>query len=114
MFFFVNKLTVTEQWHIFTSTSCSSLGPLLMYDLRMCVFCFLGTDCLFSNPVSCLERPLLLMSDRTQGPITKPVEIPPPFPQLCVLDEQVILGKFDFFFFFFYIITYLINGHLFV
>lgn len=37
------------------------------------------------------------MSDRTQGPITKPVEIPPLFPQLTVLDEQVILGMFDFY-----------------
>ncbi|XP_041938470.1 NBR1 autophagy cargo receptor a isoform X1 [Alosa sapidissima] len=44
--------------------------------------------------VSCLERPLLLMSDRTQGPITKSIEIPPPHPQLTVLDEQVILERF--------------------
>ncbi|XP_062381600.1 NBR1 autophagy cargo receptor a isoform X3 [Sardina pilchardus] len=44
--------------------------------------------------VSCLERPLLLLSDRTQGPITKSIEIPPPHPQLTVLDEQVILERF--------------------
>lgn len=45
-------------------------------------------------PLSCLERPLLLMSDRVHGPITKPTETLPPLPKLTVLDEQVILEKF--------------------
>ncbi|XP_012670051.2 NBR1 autophagy cargo receptor a [Clupea harengus] len=45
-------------------------------------------------PVSCLERPLLLMSDRTQGPIIKPTVVPPPLPQQTILDEQVILERF--------------------
>lgn len=66
---------------------CNGLCPCL------CSWYICLISCLLVPSDSCLERPLLLMSDRTQGPISKPVAVPPPFPPITILDEQVILGK---------------------